>query len=316
MPKAIDWINFIYVNLGFLAQIFVIIIFASIQNIKDNWPQYRCNPMYMPLSDNIQQDFTFCVQNMQSDFMGYLLEPLTFIASSLTNMGSGFTTNFDSIRVIISNIRTFFENITSGIMGVFLNLITEFIKITIGIKDLIGKLIGVMVTFMYIMDGSIKTMESANNGPPMAVVHALAGNCFHPDTNIKLKNGKKCKIKNLHLGDILENGSKVNIVMKINKTSNDVLYKISNKISNEISNNNTNKDYIYVTGTHFILYKNKYIMIQDHPDAIIEKIITCDYFSCIVTDDHQIIIDDRKFYDWDDYILRQSYKETNNKINN
>ena len=51
MPKGVDWINFIYVNLGFVAQIFVMYYFSAVAEIKNNWPKYRCNPMFMPLSD-------------------------------------------------------------------------------------------------------------------------------------------------------------------------------------------------------------------------------------------------------------------------
>ena len=72
MPKSIDWLNFIYVNLGFIAQVLIMYIYTSIDEIKKNWPLYRCNPLYMPLSDNIAQDFTYCIQNTQINFMGFL----------------------------------------------------------------------------------------------------------------------------------------------------------------------------------------------------------------------------------------------------
>jgi len=155
MPKGIDWIHFIYINLAFIALIVSMYFFASITEIKKDWPKYRCNPMFMPLSDNIQEDFTFCVQNMQNSYMGYLLEPLTYITSNLSQMGGQFTDSLNFFRVMISNIRTFMASITGNIYGVFLNLIIEFQRITIGIKDLVGKVIGIVVTIMYIMEGSI-----------------------------------------------------------------------------------------------------------------------------------------------------------------
>jgi len=51
----------------------------NIVNIRNNWSEYRCNPIYMPLSDNIEADFTYCVQNTQINLMGYLLQPLTYL---------------------------------------------------------------------------------------------------------------------------------------------------------------------------------------------------------------------------------------------
>ena len=90
MPKGQDWLNFIYVNLGFVAQILIMYIYGQIKEIKENWPKYRCNPVYMPLSDDMSADFTYCIQNMQTDYMGYLLQPLTYLATSLTEMGAAF----------------------------------------------------------------------------------------------------------------------------------------------------------------------------------------------------------------------------------
>ena len=56
-PTGKNWLNFIYINIVFVGFIFSLYYFTSIQDIKDNWVNYRCNPMYMPLSDNIEQDF-------------------------------------------------------------------------------------------------------------------------------------------------------------------------------------------------------------------------------------------------------------------
>ena len=173
MPKGIDWINFLYVNLGFIAQVAAMYYLSAISDIKKNWPKYRCNPMFMPLSDNIDQDFVYCVQNMQTSFMGYLLQPINYIVSNLAFAGGEITHSLDFVRTVVSNIRSFFTDITQNIFGVFLNLIIEFQKITISIKDLIGKLIGVMVTVMYVMDGSVKTMQSTWNGPPGQMVRNL-----------------------------------------------------------------------------------------------------------------------------------------------
>ena len=38
MPKGSAWINFIYINLAFVLQIFAMYYFTKIKEIKDNWP--------------------------------------------------------------------------------------------------------------------------------------------------------------------------------------------------------------------------------------------------------------------------------------
>ena len=297
MPKGNDWINFIYVNLGFIAQVFVMYYFVAVADIKANWPLYRCNPIYMPLSDNIETDFVYCVQNMQTSFMGYLLQPLTYITSGLAQMGGEFGESLNDSRNMLANIRNFVTTITQSVFGVFLNLIIEFQKITIGLKDLIGKLIGIMVVLMYTMDGSVKTMQSAWNGPAGQSVKALSGNCFHPDTLIKLKDDVIVKMKEVNIGDTLDSGSLVIATMKLIKTKTDILYVMPNGVKQMP---------IYVTGSHIVFNKeiDEFVEVKNHPDAMILANVDCDYFCCLITNDHLILIGEQVFYDYDDDIIR------------
>lgn len=295
MPSGKNWVNFIYVNIAFAIYIAGVFYYNQVAQIKANWPLYRCNPMYMFLADDIEENFTYCVQNMQTSFMGYLLQPLTFITSSLTTMLGGFMGDIQNIRAMFNKIRTFFSSIIQSIFGVFLNLIIEFQKITIGIRDLIGKTIGIMVSLMYVMDGSIKTMNSTWNGPPGQLVRAL-GKCFHPLTDIKLKNGQIKCMKDIDLGDILEDGSIVESVMKIdNKKESIPFYSI-----------NTENGDILVTGSHLVFDKenNTFIKVQDYKKATLTD-IKFDWFSCLITDTHKIPIKDEIFWDWEDHFVKK-----------
>ena len=301
MPTIRNWLYFALVNFLILGYIVCLYYLTSIQEIKANWPLYRCNPMYMPLSDNIEQDFAFCIQNMQSNYMGYLLEPLTFITGSLSNIMGGFMNDINNVRYMFSNIRGYISNIFQSIFGVFLNLVIAFQKIIISIKDIFGKTTGILVSFLYILDGSIKTMGSAWNGPSGMLVRSL-GKCFHPDTNIKLKNGNVIKIKDINLGDILENGSVVQATMKIDNTdikTYEDLYVIKN---NDVNNGINNED-ILVTGSHLIYNDGIFIAVKDYKEAVKSDIKT-DVLSCLITSDHRIQIGSKIFWDWEDHFMK------------
>jgi len=73
MPSGKDWVNFFYVNLAFALYIGGVFYYSQVTQIKANWPLYRCNPIYMPLADDIESNFVYCIQSMQGNFMGYLL---------------------------------------------------------------------------------------------------------------------------------------------------------------------------------------------------------------------------------------------------
>ena len=298
MPSGKTYFLFLVVNLAFIVNIFMIFYSSQLAEIKSNWPLYRCNPIYMPLADDIQSNFVFCIQSMQTNFMGYLLEPLTFLTSSITNNMSSMLTEINSVRAMFDKVRTFSAAAVESVFGVFLNLIIEFQKIIIGIKNLMGQTIGILVTIMYVMDGSIKTMESAWNGPSGQMVRAL-GKCFNPLNKIKLLNGNVVFMKDINLGDVLQNGSIVESVMQINnKTNPEPLYIIKNS--------GVNNEDIYVTGSHLVFDKrqNKFIKVKNAPWAIKTDIIL-DWFSCFITSDHKIQIGNQIFWDWEDHFIKK-----------
>lgn len=297
MPSGKNWVNFVYVNLAFVLYIAGVFYYNQVAEIKAKWPLYRCNPLYMPLADDVQSNFIYCIQSMQTNFMGYLLEPLTFLTSSINYILGDFLDAINMVRAMFNKIRTFISSIIQSVFGVFLNLVIEFQKITIGIKDLIGKTIGIMTTLMYVIDGSVLTMQSTWNGPPGQLVKAL-GKCFYPNTTVKLQNGATKVMKDIDLGDILENGAVVESVLKIdNKRERNPLYVIYK--------GGVNEENIYVTGSHLVYDKknNKYVKVENYSEAVLSKVET-EWFSCLITSDHTIQIGSQLFWDWEDHFVK------------
>jgi hypothetical protein len=84
-------------------------------NIINNWTEYRCSPTILPIagyinkqsnqtaSEATSQNFTYCTQSILSNFMGYLLEPLNYLTSGLTDLGSDLVINLNSRCFINSN---------------------------------------------------------------------------------------------------------------------------------------------------------------------------------------------------------------------
>ena len=288
MPTMNNYFNLIYVNLGFLSQIIVMIYFRSVLEIKKDWAIYRCNPPYWFFSDNISEDFTYCVQNTQMNMMGFLLQPLNFMIQSLTSVGGQFGDSINNIRGSFNTTRGLVSEIIENIFGVFLNLIIEFQKIIISIRDMVGKMIGIVVTIMYVLDGSIKTMNSAWAGPSGQLVRAI-GSCFHPDTMITLANGERIKMEEAPLGAELDGGGKIFAVLKVDNAKKEALYKIKSESQD-----------IYVTGEHFIFDNNKWIQVKDYKYAEVQNNFIIEYFSCLITTNRRIKIDNILFWDWED----------------
>lgn len=295
MPTGRNWMNFLYINLGFLTQILVMFYWKKSKEIKDDWNSYRCNPMYMPLSDDMSKDFTYCVQNIQTDMMDDLLEPLTYTTTMLSDLGTSMGDDINNARGMTSKIRDFAGKIVQQIFGVFLNLVVEFQRMSISIKDLVGKFLGIVVSMMYIMEGSHKTMVSIQKGPPGQLLNALGGHCFSPDTKLTLKSGATTPMKLIKLGDVLESGSIVVATMTISNTNNEPYYKFTSKTD-------VNK-FVLVTGEHFVQHKGRFIQVKYHPEAELQYNKIDKVFSCLITSDHLIVINGITFWDWEDKLL-------------
>lgn len=175
--KTSDLLYAIFIVITFILLYVVNILAIGKKQIQNNWPIYRCNPMIMPFASlfghDTMENFTYCVQNMQGDYMGNLMQPSMYNTQILSDSINNASTSTDFSRTFFSNIRTFTGGLFGTTMQIFSNLMIIMHRMVLGIKDMIAKTIGTVTTLMYILDGSIKTAESTWNGPPGAMIRAF-----------------------------------------------------------------------------------------------------------------------------------------------
>jgi hypothetical protein len=272
------------------------------KTIKDNWPAYRCQPLIIPFASMFGHDtstnFSYCIQTMQKGFMNDLLKPVNFNIGALGSITTGLTTNLNSVRNFTEYFRDKVKNAFKAIFATVFNVMVEVQRLIINMKDMLGKLIGVMTTTLYVMNGSMLTMQSAWNGPPGELVRAL---CFHPNTQLKLQSGEMVAMKDLPLNSILVNGTRVCAVMQISNLDEkgaivEKMYRVKN------GKNNKNSD-ILVSGSHLIYDPalEDFVHVKDLAPAAAEMAeVDCEVLSCLITSDHTIPIGDWIFHDWED----------------
>jgi hypothetical protein len=221
----------------------------------------------------------------------------------LNAINLGFVADIGNVRGMFNYIRNSVTSVIVNIFGVFINIVVEFQRIIVGLKDLVGKMIGIIVSVLYIVDGSLKTMNSSWNGPPGQMVRVM-GSCFHPETKVRLENGSVVAMKDVEIGDVLVGGSKVRATMKIANSSDEPFYKFKG--------HGVDGSDIYVTGSHHIavkLYDNehkevsKFIQVKNHSSAKLAPQEKVEWFSCLITDDHKINLGKQTFWDWEDHYL-------------
>uniref|UniRef100_A0A6C0HC03 Vint domain-containing protein n=1 Tax=viral metagenome TaxID=1070528 RepID=A0A6C0HC03_9ZZZZ len=147
-------------------------IMKNVQPIKENWAVERCNPKVIPFAGFInkpegastiqytQDNFNFCMQNILTSITGYAVEPLTYITASLTSLYGEIANTLNSIRTIISNVRTNMAKIAQEILGRILNIMTPIQMILISFMDLMGKVQGIFAAGLYTSLGTYYTLKS------------------------------------------------------------------------------------------------------------------------------------------------------------
>ena len=272
-------------------------IMLRLKELEDDWPKHRCNPMTMPCASYLGHDpisnFTYCVGNIQKDLMGFFLEPLEYILSMIGNQGEWILGRLNLIREFFNMFRKFLGTMVGDIYGMFVNVLIQVQSLVIKLKDTVMKLVGILMTFMYLIQGAMMTGQSINKGP---IGETLRTVCFHKNTPVNLKNGTTVMMKDIQLGTILENGAEVYGLLTLKGDKHNPYYKIwSDKLNN----------YIFVTGEHKILVDdNKKDIEGFKPVSEVSyalKTDICDEkLSCLITSNHRIPIGEYTFWDWED----------------
>ena len=67
---------------------FYIATSVGIKTIQENWPQYRCNPLYMPFASTLapvpttsRENFVFCLGDFMKSAAPALTQPLSYVQS-------------------------------------------------------------------------------------------------------------------------------------------------------------------------------------------------------------------------------------------
>jgi len=273
-------------------------IMLRLKELEENWPKHRCNPATMPFASYLGHDpianFTYCVGNIQKDLMGFFLEPLQYVLSMVGKLGEWILSRLNLLREFFNMFRQFLNTMVGDIYGMFVNVLIQVQGLVIKLKDTVMKLVGILMTFMYLIQGAMMTGQSINKGPIGSTLRAV---CFHKDTLVTLKDGSTKAMKDIKLGTILENGAEVYGVLTLKGDSNNPYYKIwSDKLNR----------HIFVTGEHKILVDNRkkndiegFRPVREVNYAL--KTDICDEeLSCLITSTHRIPIGEYIFWDWED----------------
>jgi len=227
---------------------------SQVSFLKKNWPKYRCHPLYMPMAGMVGQDiaanFTKCTMKGFQDYAGFVMDPIMSQFSLFNSVIGDISGAMNDMRGMMSDTRSGFLGIIGTVFGKIENLMSQFQYIIIRMRTLLARVVGIMMSFMYIFYGGMQTGESVVAGPIGKTMSVL---CFDADTQMEMNDGTFKSMKDVVLGDILKHNNKVTST-----------YKIDGKGVPMYLMGNTK-----VSGTHKVLYNNKFVPVSKHYRAVL-----------------------------------------------
>lgn len=270
---------------------------ANIQQVKKNWNKYRCSPTVLPFTSlygyEISENFNYCVSGIMSTQLGKYLGPFGYILSTVLE---GLMTFLKSLN----NLRLMFASMVGGVGTIVqdllnrMKLIMSQIKVTgLRLQNLFKRTFGVMYAIMYV---GLSATTAGLNFADTTLFKFLDTFCFDGNTLLAVKSKGLIPIREIQLGDILEEtGSVVTSTYSFMADGQPMMRFPSTK------------DYpypIFVSTNHFVKdASGAWIQAKEHPEAVpvgdwsggANRLLYC-----LDTDKHLIPIGTYVFSDYDE----------------
>ena len=319
LPSVIEPPTFLWNQTNAIAFliVFVIILLSSIsgisalfniQHIKDNWANYRCNPLFMPFTGlfgyNTSENFEFCMGKI---FSTHSAESMDSIGSVFGSFSTILTSVFGSINSLRNTIATLggginvvFQEFTDRITMFFFTIRMNAIRL----KMMFGRIYALLFSVMYMGMSGISGMSSFTNTFLFSFLDTF---CFPGSTEIMVKRDNSLKmtpIKDIKIGDILLPGKCIVTATFAFYAKGQPMVKLGNTI---------------VSTNHYVLHEGRAIKAEDHPMAVSCGVWDSeDYLYCLNTDNHIIPVGLLQFLDYDETSAAdtQSMRMIEQRINN
>jgi len=305
---------------------------ATLDDARDNWVQYRCNPIYMPFAGSIQPEvttadnFQYCISSMAQQVFKLLLDPIYMLFDVFNRLIGRVGHEFRYFRNFISGIQLFITSFTEETFAKIHSSFGVVMSLMSRIRDIIGRIVGsvgyttaIAITAVKLIEALVGYMKTvimaiviilfaisillAFVAPPLLGFAIFLGTfvglsfCFHPDTPIKLKDGSTVLLKQVKVGDYLSSGARVTATMAC-LAEGVPLYTYGGTI---------------VSGDHLVREDGTWVYVRDSKKKALYVGPPPQTLICLNTTDHQIPIGDTIFADYEEIEEELDYEPLNPK---
>ncbi len=249
--------------LGFVITTFIFLIVLvytrfSIGSIEldANWEEQRCRPDVMMTSGLYGKDAEANVQHcMTKGFDARAKKtviPFYSIMGAFGDTLSSLITSINSTKVtfatLVGSASSVFTEFSSRLQNMFFRMYSSVVQM----KILMSRIFSTMHAIMYMGESAIQAGMNFERTDLWNTVRNFS--CFDPDTQVLTLNRGIQFIKNIEIGDTLENGQKVTGFFEFNGDGQEMVILPEGRIT--------------VSGPHAVLQGSKWIKSSEHPDSM------------------------------------------------
>jgi hypothetical protein len=134
---------------------------SVIQQIKSNWNEHKCSPIYLPFAglimpetgksfvDTTIENFEYCIQSDISSVFNIIMMPFEFAAYVLVDCIDAITAILVAIAAFIEWLQELLGELFDEIFNKLIYVITPIIKMLLHYRDITSKSNGIFVTLIY-----------------------------------------------------------------------------------------------------------------------------------------------------------------------
>jgi hypothetical protein len=138
---------YLFVGISILA-VFIVFgfhIYANLNNIRKNWSQYRCNPLYMPFAwivmpEDADANFSKCMSLMGSELVKDATDVFGAEFSLIEEILSAMANPLSIFRVMLSKIRAMMMSFTNSTLSKANGPVSAFAYVLNKIQDLFRRM--------------------------------------------------------------------------------------------------------------------------------------------------------------------------------
>jgi len=134
---------------------------SVLQQIKTNWNDHRCSPIYLPFAglimpqtgksfvDTTVENFEYCIQSDISSVFNIIMMPFEFAAYVLVDCIDAVTTIFVAIASFVEWLQSLLGELYSELFNKIIYVITPIIEMLLHYRDITARTNGIFITMIY-----------------------------------------------------------------------------------------------------------------------------------------------------------------------